>query len=93
MEPLLKANKWTAFYHTEDEKQRLEKEIVGKSTKSIFGGPDKNKIDGPFFIEILNGPRSMETVRAGLERRGYKAREIEKIMGQNFYRVFKEAIG
>lgn len=78
---------------TEEERRRLEKEMEGKSTKGVFRGPDKNKIDWPFFIEALNGPRRMETVRAGLEKRGYNAREIEKIMGQNFYRVFKEVIG
>jgi|GEM_PF-5413370 len=81
MEPLLKVSEWTVFHHTEENKQRLEKEIVGKSRKGIFWGPDKNKIDGPFFIEALNGPTQMETVRAGLQKRGYKAREIEKIMG------------
>jgi microsomal dipeptidase-like Zn-dependent dipeptidase len=35
----------------------------------------------------------METVRAGLESRGYKTAEIENIMGKNFHRVFKEVIG
>ena len=78
---------------TEEEKRRLQKEMVGKSTKGIFSGTDQNKVDWPFFISELNGPRRMETVRAGLERRGYKTGEIEKIMGKNFYRVFKEIIG
>jgi len=78
---------------TEEEKKRLEKEMIGKSTKGVFRGPDKNKIDWPFFIAELNGPRRMETVWAGLEQRGYKTGDIEKIMGLNFYRIFKEVIG
>jgi membrane dipeptidase len=78
---------------TEEEKRRLQKEMGGKSTKGIFTGPDQNKIDWPFFIAELNGPRRMETVWAGLEKRGYKTSDIEKIMGKNFYRVFKEVIG
>jgi membrane dipeptidase len=78
---------------TEEEKERLKKEMVGKSTKGIFSGPDQNKIDWPFFISELNGPRRMETVWIGLEKRGFKVGEIEKIMGKNFYRVFKEVVG
>ncbi len=78
---------------TEEEKKRLAAEMVGKSTKGIFKGADQNVIDWPFFIAELNGPRRMETVWAGLEKRGYKTGDIEKIMGKNFYRVFKEVIG
>lgn len=78
---------------TEEEIKRLQKEMMGKSTKGIFSGPNQNQIDWPFFISELNGPRRMETVWAGLEKRGYKTAEIEKIMGKNFYRVFKEVIG
>jgi len=78
---------------TIEERKKLEKEMIGKSTKGIFRGTGTNKIDWPFFLSELNGPRRMETVRAGLEKRKYKAHEIEKIMGGNFYRVFKEVIG
>jgi membrane dipeptidase len=82
-----------AIPDTEEEKKRLANEMVGKSTKGIFRGPDTNKIDWPFFISELNGPRRMETVWKGLEKRGYRTGDIEKIMGKNFYRVFKEVIG
>jgi len=78
---------------TEQEFKRLQKEMVGKSTKGVFRGAEVNQIDWPFFIAELNGPRRMETVRTGLEKRRYKTGDIEKIMGQNFYRVFKEVIG
>ncbi|MFC1783874.1 dipeptidase [Planctomycetota bacterium] len=78
---------------TEEEMKRLQKEMVGKSTKGVFRGATVNQIDWPFFITELNGPRRMETVRAGLEKRRYKSSDIEKIMGKNFYRVFREEIG
>ncbi|MFC1562109.1 dipeptidase [candidate division KSB1 bacterium] len=78
---------------TEEERRRLEQEMIGKSTKGIFRGENVNQIDWPFFIAELNGPRRMESVRNGLEKHGYKAVDIEKIMGGNFYRVFKEVIG
>lgn len=47
----------------------------------------------PFFIPELNGPRRMEVVRRGLERRGRPAGEIEKILGGNFRRLLAETIG
>jgi len=47
----------------------------------------------PFFIPELNGPRRMEVVRRGLERRGRPAGEIDKILGGNFRRLLAETIG
>jgi membrane dipeptidase len=47
----------------------------------------------PFFISELNHPRRMETIADGLARRGYTAEAIDKILGANFYRLFKETIG
>jgi membrane dipeptidase len=44
----------------------------------------------PYFLSELNHPRRMETVREGLEGRGYSAEAIEKIMGGNWYRLFSE---
>lgn len=49
--------------------------------------------DLPYFINELNGPRRMEVVLAGLERRGYKAADIERIMGENLHRLYREVIG
>jgi membrane dipeptidase len=72
---------------TLEEKRRLEEELANYY-------PDKSqKIHWPFFISELNGPRRMETVRNGLEKRGYKVDEIEKIMGKNSYRIIKEVNG
>ncbi len=47
----------------------------------------------PFFIAELNGPRRMEAVRRGLEKRGRPAREIDKILGGNFRRLLADTIG
>ncbi len=35
----------------------------------------------------------METLRAGLEKRGYAAGAVEKILGGNFYRLFQGVLG
>ena len=47
----------------------------------------------PFFISELNGPRRMETIAEGLAKRGYRADAVDKILGGNFYRLFKDTIG
>lgn len=49
--------------------------------------------DLPYFINELNGPRRMEVVRRGLEQRKYRAADIDRIMGGNVYRVYREVIG
>ncbi len=47
----------------------------------------------PYFIDELNGPRRMEVVRDGIARRGYSGDDVEKIMGRNLYRLYREVIG
>ena len=47
----------------------------------------------PYFIDELNGPRRMEVVWDGLVGRGYSEDVVEKIMGQNLYRLYAEVIG
>jgi membrane dipeptidase len=49
--------------------------------------------DLPYFIDELNGPRRMEVVRRGLEQRRYKAADIDRIMGGNVYRVYRDVVG
>jgi membrane dipeptidase len=49
--------------------------------------------DLPLFIEALNGPRRMEVVRAGLEKRKYAAADVDRIMGGNLYRLYRDVIG
>ncbi|MFC1493348.1 membrane dipeptidase, partial [candidate division KSB1 bacterium] len=69
---------------TEEEKKRLEAEMARVGSK---------KIHWPFFVSELNHPRRMETIWQGLEKRRYSSGDIEKIMGLNFYRIYKETIG
>ncbi len=47
----------------------------------------------PLFLEALNGPRRMEVVWSALSRRGLGSAAIEKIMGANLYRLYREVIG
>jgi membrane dipeptidase len=47
----------------------------------------------PSFIDELNGPRRMEVVWDGLVERGYAAADVERIMGGNLYRVYRDVIG
>jgi membrane dipeptidase len=49
--------------------------------------------DLPYFIDELNGPRRMEVVREGLAQRGLPAGDVEKVMGGNLLRLYREVIG
>ncbi len=47
----------------------------------------------PYFIDALNGPRRMEVVWDGLVRRGYSEDDVERIMGLNLLRLYREVLG
>ncbi|MFN8666806.1 MAG: membrane dipeptidase [Gemmatimonadaceae bacterium] len=47
----------------------------------------------PYFIDELNGPSRMEVVRDGLVKRGLPSRDVERVMGGNVYRLYREVIG
>lgn len=49
--------------------------------------------DWPLYLEKLNGPRRMDVVRENLMKRKYTQAQIDKIMGGNLYRLYKEVIG
>ncbi len=49
--------------------------------------------DLPYFIDELNGPRRMEVVRDGLAKRGLSATDVDRVMGGNVYRLYREVIG
>jgi membrane dipeptidase len=72
---------------TPEEKQKLIDEL------SRLRPVNAASFRWPFFISELNHPRRMETIATGLEKRGYKADAIDKILGGNFYRLFKDTIG
>ena len=47
----------------------------------------------PYFIEELNGPARMAVVWDGLAGRGYAAADVERIMGGNLLRLYREVLG
>jgi membrane dipeptidase len=47
----------------------------------------------PYFIDALNGPRRMEVVWDGLASRGMAPRDIERVMGGNLLRLYRDVIG
>jgi len=56
-------------------------------------GAQFNPADWPLYMPALNGPRRMEIVRDGLVRRGYSEDVVDKVMGGNLFRLYREVIG
>jgi membrane dipeptidase len=49
--------------------------------------------DLPYFINELNGPRRMEVVWDGLAKRGLSASDVERVMGTNLRRIYRDVVG
>jgi membrane dipeptidase len=49
--------------------------------------------DLPYFINELNGPRRMEVVWDGLVKRGLSSGDVERVMGLNLRRLYREVVG
>jgi membrane dipeptidase len=47
----------------------------------------------PYFIDELNGPRRMEVVWDGLAKRGLPAADVERVLGGNLLRLYRDVIG
>jgi membrane dipeptidase len=47
----------------------------------------------PYYIDELNGPSRMTVVWDGIAGRGYSEDDVEKIMGLNQYRLYRDVIG
>jgi membrane dipeptidase len=43
----------------------------------------------PPYVEGLNGPHKMVALGEALQKRGYTAAQVDKILGQNFARLFE----
>ena len=56
-------------------------------------GANLNENDLPWFMPDLNGPRRMETIWDGLKDRGLSDDDVEKLMGENVRRIYRETIG
>jgi membrane dipeptidase len=49
--------------------------------------------DLPYFINELNGPRRMEVVWDGLVKRGLSSGDVERVMGLNLRRLYRDVVG
>jgi membrane dipeptidase len=49
--------------------------------------------DLPYFINELNGPRRMEVVWDGLVKRRLSGADVERVMGLNLRRLYRDVIG
>lgn len=62
--------------------------------RRIYGEREWKALKGRFppYIDEVNGPQRYRVIAQGLERRGYSTGDIEKILGLNFLRVYKQAL-
>lgn len=72
---------------TAEERQKLVDELSRLRPVTAAG------FRWPFFLSELNHPRRMETIASALHRGGRTTAQVEKILGGNFYRLFRETIG
>ena len=56
-------------------------------------GSQVNDSELPYFIDELNGPRRMEVIWDGLAKLGLGSADIERVMGTNLLRLYRETIG
>lgn len=56
-------------------------------------GPQFQPKDWPLYISELNGPRRMEVVLQGLDQRGYRGADLEKLAGGNLERLYRDVVG
>jgi membrane dipeptidase len=71
---------------TAEERQKLVDELARLYPDPSLAPP----VRWPFFLTELNHPRRMETIRDGLQGRGFGSAEVEKILWGNWYRLFRE---
>jgi len=56
-------------------------------------GAQVNDSELPYFIDELNGPRRMEVIWDGLIKRGLSEGDVERVMGGNLLRLYRDVIG
>ncbi len=49
--------------------------------------------DWPLYLQGMNGPRRMDVVRDDLRKRGYSQAQIDKLMGTNVRRLYRDVVG
>lgn len=56
-------------------------------------GSQITSADWPLYLQGMNGPRRMEVVRDQLRKRRYSQAQIDKLMGNNVRRLYRDVIG
>ncbi len=70
--------------------------VVEKDLENMRSAVEQRKKDGisapgedrPVYIPDMNTPRKMEIITDALLKRGYSSRQTQKVLGENFKRVF-----
>jgi membrane dipeptidase len=75
-----------AIPDTPEERQKLVDELARLYPDPAQAPP----VRWPFFLSELNHPRRMETVYDGLRAAGFPGAQADKILGGNWYRLFRE---
>lgn len=77
----------TMFFTVTNKDLEEVKQQVAERRKAGIGAPGENR---PPYLPDVNTPRKLEYVADALLRQGYSTRIIEKVLGLNFRRVFRE---
>lgn len=56
-------------------------------------GPQLSPQDWPLYLEKLNGPHRMQVIREGLRERRYSQSDIDRLMGGNVLRLYRDVVG
>jgi membrane dipeptidase len=75
------------FFHVDDSELAEMQKAAEKRKADRIAAPGE---DRPTYIPDLNTPRKMELIADALLKRGHKSGVVEKILGNNFKRVFGE---
>ena len=75
------------FFQVDAEDLEMMKKSAEKRKADGIAAPGE---DRPTYIPDLNTPRKMELIADALLKRGHKSGLVEKILGNNFKRVFGE---
>lgn len=60
----------------------------------LYGERERKALKARFppYIDAVNGPQRYHVIAEGLRKRGYSTGDIEKILGLNFLRVYKQVL-
>ncbi len=75
------------FFPYTDEDIRQQQKYTMERIKQGMAAPGENR---PYFMPDVNTPLKLELVADAMLRQGISERVTEKVLGQNFQRVFKE---